>query len=177
MKKYLPVLVASGVLLFSFQNCSQQKAMSSSNSTEAPQSKIEDPILAQAQSLDILTQNQDDTINVNLSTGQMTQNVQGTIITKCLSDSVRGQINDLLVNSALCDFPEPGPDVACAQVYSAPYSDIHWADKDVKVGEAFSSCQKNVDLCGNDGVLLRGILKTIVSNWNSYSCDFQVVSN
>ncbi len=179
MKKYLPVLVISGVLLVTFQNCSRQSINSGAgtdSSASLPQSKIADPTLAQAESLDILTQS-DDVVNLNLTSGEMIQNVQGVLVKKCLSEDELGKLQDLLSNSQLCQFDPPGPDVLCAQVYSSPYSEIHWTDKSVKVGEAYSSCQKNIDLCGNDGLLLRSLLKDILTRWNEWSCDFKVVSS
>lgn len=176
MKKYLPVLVASGVLLLSFQNCAQQSPGLQSESSEGLiQNKIEDPVLAQAQSLDILTQG-DQRISLNLHTGELIQEVEGIQMKKCLSESLRGQIQDLLANSDLCEPQEPTPDMACAQVYSAPYSEIHWSDKSVKVGEAFSSCHKDIDLCGQDGKILKGLLKDVLNRWNEWSCDFKVVA-
>lgn len=176
MKKYIPVLVASGVLLLGFQNCQQSTGSGSGSSATSAQSKIEDPTLSQAQSLDILTQS-DDKINLNLATGELIQNVQGTEIKKCLSESMRGQIQDLLASSSLCEHKEPAADVACAQVYAPAYGEIHWSNKSIKVGEAFSSCHKDVDLCGNDGAILRGLLRQVISRWNEWSCDFNVVSN
>lgn len=175
MKKYIPVLIASGILMLSFQNCSQQKTESENSESAVPQSKIEDPTLAKAQSVDILTQN-NQKVSLNLKTGELLQDDQGQIVKKCLSESMRGQIQDLLVNSNLCEFPEPGPDMVCAQVYSAPYGEIHWLDKSIKVGEAFSSCHKDIDLCGNDGKILRGLLRDVLTRWDEWSCDFKIVS-
>jgi hypothetical protein len=176
MKKFLPVLIGSGILLLSFQNCSQNSELfANGNSTSPPQTKIEDPVLSQAQSLDILTQN-DQRVSLNLKTGELVQDSNGNLVKKCLPDSIRAEISDILANSNLCE-PEDRSDVMCAQIYAAPYSEIHWADKSIKVGEIFSSCHKDVDLCGNDGKLLRGILKDVVARWNEWSCDFKVVSN
>lgn len=175
MKKYIPVLVASGVLLFGFQNCSQQQANLLTDASPISQNKIEDPVLSQAESLDILTQG-DKKVSLNLQTGELVQEAEGLLEKKCLPDSIRAEILDLLAASNLCETPDPGPDMACAQVYSAPYSEIHWADKSVKVGEAISSCHKDVDLCGQDGMLLRGMLKDVVARWSEWSCDFKVVS-
>ena len=175
MKKYVPVLVASGILLLSFQNCSQRQASLQASATTPAQTKIEDPVLSQAQSLDILTQG-DQKISLNLKSGELLQDVSGNVVKKCLPDSVRAEILDVLANSNLCETKEPGPEMLCAQIYSAPYSEIHWADKSVKVGEAFSSCHKDVDLCGQDGMLLRGLLRDVVSRWSEWSCDFKVVS-
>ncbi len=175
MKKYIPVMIASGVLLLSFQNCAQNQAEILSPSSGISQNKIEDPVLSQAQSIDILTQN-DQKISLSLETGELVQDERGNIVKKCLPDSIRAEILDLLANSNLCETPEPGPEVACAQVYSAPYSEIHWSDKSIKVGEAVSSCHKDLDLCGQDGMLLRGLLKDVVARWSEWSCDFKVVS-
>ncbi len=175
VKKYLPVLVASTILLLSFQNCSQQNSETVISGIPASQTKIDDPILSKAQSLDILTQVEDQKVSLNLETGELTQNIQGSEVKKCLPDSIRGEILDLLSNSNLCETQEPAPEVACAQIYSAPYSELHWADKSLKIGEAFSSCHKDIDLCGQDGMLLRGLLRDVVSRWSEWSCDFKVV--
>lgn len=176
MKKIVPVLVASGILLLSFQNCSQQQLNAVDNEAGVPATKIEDPVLSQAQSLDILTQS-DQKISLNLVSGELLQEDKGVVVRKCLSESMRAQIQDVLSNSNLCEFEQPAADMACAQVYSAPYSEIHWLDKSIKVGEARSSCHKDVDLCGNDGKLLRGLLKDVISRWSEWSCDFKIVSN
>ena len=175
MKKYLPVLVASGILLLSFQNCSQHKSSLQTDSSTPTQNKIEDPVLSQADSLDILTQG-DQRVSLNLKTGELVQDSSGILVKKCLPESIRAEILDILANSNLCETPQPGPEILCAQIYSAPYSEFHWADKSIKVGEAFSSCQKDVDLCGQDGKLLRGILRDVVSRWDEWSCDFKVVA-
>ena len=175
MKKYVPVLVASGILLLSFQNCSQQQASLQAGANTPAQTKIEDPVLSQAQSLDILTQ-EDQKVSLDLRTGELTQDVSGQVVKKCLPESMRAEILDVLANSNLCETPDPGPEVLCAQIYGAPYSEIHWADKSIKVGEVMSSCHKDVDLCGQDGKLLRGLLRDVVSRWNEWSCDFKVVS-
>ena len=176
MKKYLPVLVTSGVLMFSFQNCSQQQSHLLSEGSSIPQAKIEDPVLSQAQSIDILTQG-DQKISLDLSSGELIQDVQGNIQKKCLPDSIRGEIQDLLANSNLCETREPGPEVACAQIYAPAYGEIHWANKSIKVGEAFSSCHKDVDLCGQDGMILRGLLRDVITRWSEWSCDFKIVSS
>ena len=175
MKKYLPVLVASGILLLSFQNCSQQAASLQTGASAATQTKIEDPVLSQAQSIDILTQD-DQKVSLDLKTGELSQEVLGMVEKRCLPESMRAEILDVLANSNLCETPEPGPEVLCAQIYAPAYSEIHWADKSIKVGEVMSSCHKDVDLCGTDGRLLRGLLRDVVSRWNDWSCDFKVVS-
>lgn len=176
MKKYVPVLLASGVLLLSFQNCSNQKLESEAGLNSPTQTKIDDPILAQAQSLDILTQNDQQKISLNLRTGDLIQQTSSGSVRKCLSESMRGQIYDLLQNSNLCESPVPASDALCAQIYAAPYGEIHWANKSIRVGEAYSSCQKDVDLCGQDGMILRGLLRDIISRWSEWSCDFKVVA-
>jgi hypothetical protein len=175
MKKYMPVLVASGILLLSFQNCSQKGSNLQAGSNTPAQTKIEDPVLSQAQSLDILTQG-DQHVSLNLQTGELVQNVGGVEVKKCLPVSMQAEILDVLASSNLCESAQPGPDMLCAQIYSAPYGEIHWADKSVIVGEAYSSCHKGVDLCGQDGMLLRGLLRDVVSRWNEWSCDFKVVA-
>lgn len=174
MKKYVPVIAACGVLLFGFQNCSEQPGENLAASSQ-PSTKVEDPVLSQASSLDILTSSDDQKITLDLKSGELRQISSNGMVKKCLSEAMRGQISDLLNNSNLCLFEEPGPEMACAQVYSPPYSEIHWPTKSVKVGEAISSCQKNVDLCGQDGKILRSLLRDVVSRWSEWSCDFQVV--
>lgn len=175
MKKYLPMLVASGVLMFSFQNCSQQQSNLLADANSASQTKINDPVLSQAQSIDIFTQ-ADQKVSLNLATGELAQMSAGSMQRKCLPDSIRGEIQDILANSNLCETQEPSVGMACAQIYAPAYSELHWADKSIKVGEAFSSCHKDVDLCGQDGMLLRGILRDVVSRWDEWSCDFRDVS-
>ena len=177
MKKFVPILVSCGVLLFGFQNCSQQSINKNENAASVtPSTKIEDPALSKAESVDILTQ-QNQTVSLDLKTGRMSEVNSGVSEVRCLPDSVRAEVLDVLNSSNLCEFQEPGPDQLCAEVYSAPYAEIHWSDKQIKVGEMFSSCHKDIDLCGNDGKLLRGILKDIVSRWSEWSCDFKVVTS
>ena len=174
MKKYVPVIAACGVLLFGFQNCSEQPSENSATSS-LPSTKVEDPVLSQASTLDILTASEDQKITLDLKTGELRQISDSGMVKKCLSEAMKGQILDLLNNSNLCLFEEPGPEIACAQVYTPAYSEIHWPDKSVQVGEAISSCQKNVDLCGQDGKILRSLLRDVVTRWSEWSCDFQVV--
>jgi hypothetical protein len=176
MKRYWPGLVAAGMLLLSFQNCSEQSGKNHSSTNVLPQTKVQDPSLAQATHVDILTRDESQRISLDLRTGEMTQKSQvGAVDRKCLSESMRAQILDLMNNSDLCQFEEPGPAVACAMVYSAPYSEIHWPDKSIKVGEARSSCQKDIDLCGQDGKILRGLLRDVVTRWSEWSCDFKAL--
>lgn len=178
MKRLLPPVIGSLVLLLSFQNCHQNSALQSSSANAAQQTKIEDPDLKMAQSLDILTQSENRKVSLDLMTGKLVQQdlQTGTREEKCLSESMRSAINDLLSNSSLCEF-KPNEEPICAQVYGFPYADIHWGNKSVVVGESQSSCHKGPDLCGQDGLLLRGLLRDVVARWSEWSCDFKVVAN
>ena len=176
MKKYVPVIAACGAILFGFQNCSEQPAEISPTSS-LPSTKLEDPILSrpkplsQASSLDILTASGDQKITLDLKTGELRQISNRGMVKKCLSEAMKGKILDLLNNSNLCLFEKPGPEIACAQVYTPAYSEIHWPDKSVQVGEAISSCHKNVDLCGQDGKVLRSLLRDVITRWSEWSCE------
>jgi hypothetical protein len=175
MKKMVPVFLAAGLVLIGFQNCSQSTSGESSLSNSSSSLKIEDPVLAEALSIDIMTQ-QNQSVSLDLKTGEMKQDLSGVVVKKCLPDSVRAEILDVLQNSNLCEYPAPASESICLQVYSPAYAEIFWTDKAVKVGEMYSSCHKDIDLCGQDSQLLRGLLRNVVSRWNEWSCDFKIVS-
>lgn len=173
MKRLVAVLVGLSILMFGFQNCSQQPSpLSADQLAGGKQAKIEDPDLKVAKSLDILTQVEGQVVSLNLSSGQLTSGS----VQRCLSESTLSAINDLIRNSSLCEFQaDVSEDMACAQVYTPAYANIHWSDKSVKVGEAMDSCHRNTDLCGQDGRTLRGLLRDIVTRFDEFSCDFQAL--
>lgn len=175
MKRLVAVLVGFGILMFGFQNCSQQPgSASTSYLTNVQQSKVEDPNPASAVSIDILTQSESRQIKLDLNSGKLTQTSDSASEVKCLSESQLAAIRDLMENSSLCEF-QPKADEMCAQIYTSPYANIHWSDKSIQVGEAVSSCQKAPDLCGQDGKTLRGLLKDVIERWGQLSCDFQAL--
>lgn len=173
MKRLVAVLVGLSILMFGFQNCSQQPSpLSDDQLAGGQQSKVEDPDLKVAQSIDILTQAEDQVVNLNLSTGRLTAGS----VQRCLSESMLSAINDLVRNSSLCEFKtEVTEDMMCAQVYMPAYATINWANMSVSVGEALDSCHREMDLCGQDGRTLRGLLRDVVSRFDEFSCDFQAL--
>lgn len=173
MKRLVAVLVGMSILMFGFQNCSQQPtALDHNELAGSRQAKIEDPDLKIARSIDILTQSDGQVVNLDLATGRLTSGS----VERCLSESALGEINDLVRNSSLCVFESTATeDMMCAQVYMPAYANIHWPDMSVKVGEATDSCNRGPDLCGQDGKTLRGLLRDVVTRFDEYSCDFQAL--
>lgn len=171
MKRQLSVIVGFIVLVFGFQNCNQS-GESSTSPISTQQTKIENPDLKVAESLEILTQTDNQTLMLNLASGELIQSSLNGTVKKCVSEGMMSAINDVLQNSSLCEF-KPAEGELCAHVYGYPYANINWSDMTVKVGESQSSCHKGPDLCGNDGRVLRGLLRDIVNRWDEWSCDFQ----
>jgi len=172
MKRLIAVLVGMSIVMFGFQNCSQQPAsLSADELAGSKQAKIEDPDLKIAKTIDIHTQMEGQVVNLDLATGKL---ISGSA-ERCLSESMLGEINDLVRNSSLCVFEVPEEEMMCAQVYMPAYANIHWSDMSVKVGEAFDSCNRGPDLCGQDGKTLRGLLRDVVSRFDEFSCDFQAL--
>lgn len=180
MNKWIPLSIGGFFVLLSFQNCSQSGSSAGVDTNTPRQSKIEDPDLKQAQNIDILTLDDSIKINLDLSSGRLTQMnlTTGQSVVKCLSSSMVGTINDLMNASSLCESKPPvtGEDIACAQVYGYPYAQLNWSDKSQKVGEYTDSCNRGPDLCGQDGNILRGLLRDVVARWDEWSCDFEEVS-
>ncbi len=176
MKKLLSVIAGFSVLVFGFQNCSQQGSSPDESliPSSTVQSKIEDPDLKEAQVIEIFTLSPQEKISLNLGSGQLIQTSPAGSVEKCLSEPMRAAVLELLNSSSLCEF-QPAEDALCAHVYSYPYAEIHWSQKSVKVGERVSSCHKGPDLCGQDGNILRGLLANIISRWDQWSCDFEAL--
>lgn len=176
MKRLIALFAGFGILVFGFQNCSQNSVDTTAQFVvpSSTQTKIEDPDLKVAKSIDILTQSADEKISLDLVTGKILQVTSSSSVEKCLSDSMRAMIQDLIQNSSLCEF-RPAQNQLCAHVYVHPYADIHWDEKSVSVGENMSSCHKGPDLCGQDGKILQGLLRDVIGRWDEWSCDFRVL--
>jgi len=179
MNKWIPVIAGGLFVLVSFQNCSFES--NQNQDTLAPiQSKIEDPDLRQASQIQILTLDDSIEISLDLMSGNLQQHNQVTnqVVRRCLSSSMLGTINDLMQASSLC---ESRPSVAdadrvCAQVYTPAYASLLWSNGTMQnVGESQNSCERGPDLCGQDGAILRGLLRDIVARWDEWSCDFEVL--
>lgn len=178
MNKWIPVVAGGLFVLVSFQNCSPE-GMSQNQATLTPaQKKIEDPDLKNASLIQIHTMDDSVELNLNLSTGDLMQRnkVTGQSVNRCLSSSMLGTINDLMLASSLCESQAAFQDAdrVCAQVYIPAYASIIWSNgTQQKVGESQSSCEKGPDLCGQDGALLRGLLRDVVARSSEWSCDFE----
>ncbi|MFN8791993.1 MAG: hypothetical protein ACK5Y2_11115 [Bdellovibrionales bacterium] len=172
MKTQVAAAVGFLVLMFGFQNCSQSGSESQNSSVPTQQAKIEDPNLKSLQSLEILTTAEGQSVSLNIMTGELVQKGAMGTVRKCLSAERLATIQDLLQKSSLCEF-EPAEGELCAHVYGYPYAILQWPDIQVQVGESHSSCHKGPDLCGQDGKLLRGLLRDVIARWSEWSCDFQ----
>lgn len=181
MNKWIPVSIGGLFVLLSFQNCSQSGSSAQLDTNTPQQTKIEDPDLKQALNIDILTLDDSIKINLDLRSGSLTQMnlTTGQSVVKCLSSSMVGTINDLMQASSLCESKplSENKDLVCAQVYGYPYAQLNWSGKFQKIGEYQDSCHRGPDLCGQDGNILRGLLRDVVARWDEWSCDFQEVTN
>lgn len=180
MNKWVPVIAGGLFVLVSFQNCSPE-GMSQNQDTLAPtQTKIEDPDLKNATLVQIHTMDDSVELTLNLSTGDLLQRnkITGQSVNRCLSSSMLGTINDLMQASSLCESKSTVQDAdqVCAQVYTPAYASLLWSNgTQQNVGESQNSCEKGPDLCGQDGALLRGLLRDVVARSSEWSCDFQTL--
>lgn len=172
MKKQVATAVGFLVLVFGFQNCSQSSSESQSALMPTQQTKIEDPNLKSVQSLEILTTAEGQSVSLDVRTGELIQKGAMGTVRRCLSAERLATIQNLLQSSSLCEF-EPAEGELCAHVYGYPYAVLQWPDIQIQVGESHSSCHKGPDLCGQDGKLLRGLLRDVIARWGEWSCDFQ----
>lgn len=180
MNKWIPVIAGGLFVLVSFQNCSPEGTSQNQDTLTPTQTKIEDPDLKKASLLQIQTMDDSVELSLDLSTGDLLQRnkVTGQSVSRCLSSSMLGTINDLMQASSLCESKPSIQDAdrVCAQVYMPAYASILWSNGTKQdVGESQNSCEKGPDLCGQDGAILRGLLRDVVARWSEWSCDFQTL--
>lgn len=180
MNKWVPVLAGGLFVLVSFQNCSPESSSQNQDTLTPQQSKIEDPDVKQASLIQIHTMDDSIELNLDLSNGNLIQRnrVTNQTVNRCLSSSMIGTINDLLQSSQLCESTATvqDSDRMCAQVYTPAYASLLWSNGTLQsIGESLNSCERGPDLCGQDGAILRGLLRDIVARWDEWSCDFQAL--
>ena len=180
MNKWIPVIAGGLFVLVSFQNCSPEGSSQNKDTLYPTQSKVEDPDLKKATGIEILTLDDSVELTLDLASGDLVQRnkVTGQSVTRCLSASMLGTLNDLMHASSLCESKSSvdDSDNVCAQVYMPAYAAIIWSNgAQQNIGESLNSCEKGLDLCGQDSAILRGLLRDIVARSSEWSCDFETL--
>lgn len=183
-RKYFLIL-SSFVLIVSFQNCKQADLSNTANQkVGATDANSEAPLISD-QPLNAMTYYYNSSLNkgvtrdqvdavsrpgsLQLDLGSGHVQVAGDTNLYCLSSDEIGELKEILKQANICRVKPQSEIHACAMIYQSPYAVMHFANQDIGLGEARSSCDK-VDLCDAYPDLVKGFFAAVVANLSSKVC-------
>lgn len=172
-------------LVFTFQNCQQNPGAQSTSSGGGVETKSV-PLISD-QSLEAMTYyisptNSKAVTRAELDSTQRPQAprelllnlrngvvmVQNDSTRYCITDSEKSELQQILKQASLCQ-SQAAAGQLCNLSYVSPYAVMHFANEDIALGEARSSCEK-VDLCDAYPDLIKGFFASIARNLSARVC-------
>lgn len=177
------------VTIFSYQNCYQPQKQTEKNMDSMPVpnevvlvdqsiekvSFTESVIINQELNGKIISVKSNSIFEIDYQSGRIFQKDQNTgevLNQYCLQSELKSELVQILETSKVCFTEKEIPaGQVCATVIQNPYSKILTSKEEYKLGYATDSCEsQKVDLCDNNGELLKGWWKHVYTNLNSQTC-------
>ena len=180
MKKWV-VLIASAIVVVSFQNCGKPQLQNESSIIQPSASETSQFNKFSTEGVKNMTMWDGDRtrfLDLDLGTGVMVAvenygDDQSGSTHYCLSESKKSEINSILQDSEICEPVEKSKsekNEVCTMIYTYPYAILSADGIEVRLGERTDGCQKPVDLCGAKAQLLKEKVQNLLQNLNQYSC-------
>lgn len=188
-KKIIYIFLFGLITIFSYQNCYQPQKLAEKNVDSAP---VSSEVALVDQSIEKITFTESVIVNqeingktisvktnalfeIDYQSGRMLQKDQNTdevLNQYCLSSNLKVELIQILEGSKVCFVQKEIPaGQVCAAVIQNPYSKILTSKDEYQLGYATDSCEsQKVDLCDNNGELLKGWWKHVYTNISSLTC-------
>ena len=172
--KHLWLLIPVSILLTVFQNCSEVRPLSNSETTTGTTSnQINSTPLEQTQKIEVLRSNPLELpfdLLIDLERSELIQKfADGSSTTLCLPNDIRQKIKDFLAAATVCHLPSTAAtNVACIFLYTPPHSIIHFDQNDsLRLGEQVSGCAEVFNLCRADIAGYQALIAEAVGSLSS----------
>lgn len=187
----LNVILIVGILLFGYQNCSQDNDSRWSKKTDAQTASTASGTIAFGQSkveqlkfyIDGQTEFQKSgkTFYVtekkqyilNVETGVVSeQDQQGLLLNNyCLTSELKNEVSGIISSASVCHAQVPPDDVVCAEVITPAYAELVTDSSVIELGSATNSCGANsADLCGSQSDMLKGWIQAVKNQLGQLEC-------
>ena len=188
------ILLLVAVVLFGYQNCSQDyknswdgnysntnKATSGTTQTQQPAKSFADKVSFFVQPNTTLSKTADsisfptepNKLVIDLFTGVMEEITYNNQFVNryCLPSAILQNMNSLLEQKLICKKGSLATDQICAQVMKMPYAALIKGSDVLELGMATDSCGSNsVDLCEDGSDLLKSLNQKIQKEKSTYIC-------
>lgn len=186
MRKIHIGVILSGIILFSYQNCSypKEKSTPSENSNQisilANENvrsitflSTENTVVQQnSKTFTLVSQN---SYFVDYASGEITKSVQATSSNEnyCLSESLLNELHDIISSSTVCKIENKQLDgQVCSQAYRYGYAQIQTGKETLDLGSGSDGCMTNkIDLCKQSSSdMLKGWFLAIKNQLSHLNC-------
>lgn len=185
MNKKAFAIFAFLILIFSFQNCSQNSNLKNLSKTEDENKKEYPNVVVPADTEFLIITN--DLEKSGIVAENFKLDVQRGVAeienpqskekgeSYCLTEDQQEELQSILEQSQVC-YPEhkevEDDDRVCTMEYKYPYATLLAPYFEVKLGETSSGCDKPIDLCEEKSDMLKGFVSYLLKNLKKQACHF-----